>query len=156
MAYNKRELKISPPAIAPVKEKDVIVDPKGQWAHPGKVTKIPGNNITMKNVSYPVLGIDNLGNQKMIYPEIDYTFPGQTVTEYPMMNNGGWLNDYQEDIIDADHVFRKGGQKGLHRTTNKNIKSSINKLKLRNETLFGHAGKQIYDPNAKNWLEKYK
>ena len=33
----------------------VIEDDRGQWAHPGKVTKINSNNITMKGVNYPVL-----------------------------------------------------------------------------------------------------
>jgi len=41
-----------------------IVDPKGQWAHPGKPTMIPNANgkITMRGVPYPVLGIDDQGN----------------------------------------------------------------------------------------------
>ncbi len=110
MGYNTRQLKASPDPKAPAKPKDVIVDPKGQWKHPGKVTKIPSNNITMKGVPYPVLGIDNLGNQKMMYPELDYTFPGQSVTEYPQMHKmpdgsmmrndemqvGGWLDTMQK------------------------------------------------------------
>lgn len=45
---------------------------------------IPSNQITMQNVSHPVFGIDNLGNQQMMYPGQDYTFPGNYVTEYPM------------------------------------------------------------------------
>lgn len=69
--------------------KDVIVDPKGQWAHPGEITRIPGNQITMRGVPYPVLGIDDQGNQQMMFPGQDYVFPGSYVTEYPQMQLGG-------------------------------------------------------------------
>ena len=31
----------------------MIEDPRGQWTHPGKNTRIPGNQITMKGVDYP-------------------------------------------------------------------------------------------------------
>ena len=97
MGYNSRELKASPDPKAPAKPKDVIVDPKGQWKHPGKVTKIPSNNITMKGVPYPVLGIYNLGNQQMMQPGMEYVFPGaNSVTEYPQMQTGGWLDTMQE------------------------------------------------------------
>lgn len=60
-----------------------IIDPRGQWAHPGEVTIIPGSDITMRGVDFPVLGIDNLGNQQMMYPGQDYRFEGEYVTEYP-------------------------------------------------------------------------
>jgi hypothetical protein len=43
----------------------------------------------MKGVNYPVLGIDDLGNQQMMMPGQDYTFPGNYVTEYPQMQFGG-------------------------------------------------------------------
>ena len=49
-------------------KKKPIVSPLGQWAYPGEVTIIPSNSITMKGVNYPVLGIDNLGNQKVMMP----------------------------------------------------------------------------------------
>jgi hypothetical protein len=68
---------------------DIITDPRGQWAHPGEITKIPSGNITMEGVPYPILGVDNLGNQQLMYPGLDYTFPGQSVTEYPIMQDGG-------------------------------------------------------------------
>lgn len=67
----------------------VIFDPAGQWKFPGEVTKIPGGNITMQNVPYPVLGIDNYGYQQMMMPGGNYTFPGEYVTEFPMMKGGG-------------------------------------------------------------------
>jgi len=45
---------------------------------------IPNGEITMKNVEFPVLGIDNLGNKKMMQPGKDYSYPGNTVLEIPM------------------------------------------------------------------------
>jgi hypothetical protein len=43
---------------------------------------IPSGEITMKDVEFPVLGIDNLGNKKEMHPGEDYSFPGNTVLEF--------------------------------------------------------------------------
>ena len=69
-----------------------IVDSMGQWAHPGKTTTIPGNDITMKGVNYDVLGVSNTGDKKLMKPGKNYKFDGDYVTEYP---KGGWLNKYK-------------------------------------------------------------
>jgi hypothetical protein len=69
--------------------KDIIYSPEGQWKYPGQITRIPGGAITMRGVPYPVLGVDDQGNQQMMYPEQDYQFPGSYVTEYPMVQKGG-------------------------------------------------------------------
>jgi hypothetical protein len=45
---------------------------------------IPSGDITMKDVEFEVLGIDNLGNKKLMKPGKDYTFPGDIVLEVPM------------------------------------------------------------------------
>jgi len=45
---------------------------------------IPSGKITMENVEFPVLGIDNLGNSKVMKPGKDYSYPGDTVLEIPM------------------------------------------------------------------------
>ena len=66
----------------------VIEDDRGQWAHPGKITKINSSNITMKGVDYPVLGISDTGDKKMMQPGKDYKFGGNSVTEYPMAQDG--------------------------------------------------------------------
>mgnify|MGYP003151528798 FL=1 len=45
---------------------------------------IPGNKITMKGVDFKVLGTDNRGYTKVMYPGYDYTFPGaRYVVEKP-------------------------------------------------------------------------
>jgi hypothetical protein len=62
-----------------------IVDPQGQWNHPGRCTMIPTSNgqITMIDVPHPVLGIDETGHMIMMHPEYDYQFPGRNVFEIP-------------------------------------------------------------------------
>jgi hypothetical protein len=93
MTYYQHGLDWKPKSIS--KNGSVIEDDMGQWAHPGKITKINSNQITMKGVPYPVLGISDTGDQQMMYPEQEYTFKGKTVTEYPQKKkNGGWLEKY--------------------------------------------------------------
>lgn len=60
------------------------VTPYGQWQYPHQVTTIPSNNITMKGVDYPVIGVSNTGDTKYMLPNMDYLFDGQYVTEYPV------------------------------------------------------------------------
>jgi soluble lytic murein transglycosylase-like protein len=83
--------------------KVVIDDNMGQWAHPGEVTRIASNDITMKGVPYPVLGVGADGEQRMMYPNEEHTFNEAPVTEYPMMQakHGGWLNKYQSGTTNA-------------------------------------------------------
>jgi len=45
---------------------------------------IPSGDITMKDVEFEVLGIDNLGNKKIMKPGKDYKFPGNIVLEIPI------------------------------------------------------------------------
>jgi len=40
---------------------------------------IPSRHITMKGVDFPVMGVDNTGYSRMMYPGIDYQFPGNYV-----------------------------------------------------------------------------
>lgn len=90
--YNRaqfmKDLKASKAPKKLKKPKDVIVDPAGQWAHPGEITKIPSGDITMHGVPYPVMGIDDTGYAQMMYPGTEYQFPGDMVTEYPMAHGG--------------------------------------------------------------------
>ena len=70
-----------------------VVDPMGQWTHPGEVTRIPGSDITMQGVNYPVLGVGSNGKKQMMYPGKYYSFGGaEHVDEYPMMQGGGLLS----------------------------------------------------------------
>lgn len=89
----------------------------GQWQYPGEDTLIPNVNgsITMQGVPYPVLGIDDLGNQMMMMPGVDYQFPGNSVYEIPMAQNGGESKISDPNVIAqmiADYKtnsYRRGG-----------------------------------------------
>ena len=56
---------------------------------------IPSGNITMKEKDGtplkkgPLLGIDNLGNSKLMLPGANYQFPGDVVKEVPLAKKGG-------------------------------------------------------------------
>ena len=80
----------------------VIKDDRGQLAYPGEVTEIGSNDITMQGVDYPVLGVSDTGDTKMMYPDQDYKFDGKKVTEYPMMQEGGWLSKYATEPMRQD------------------------------------------------------
>ena len=69
---------------------------------------IPSNQITMEGVPFPILGIDDLGNQQMMYPGMNYTFPGNEVFELPIKQTGGSLPEFQDDgEVQRRHEARK-------------------------------------------------
>lgn len=74
--------------LSALEEGGVIKDDRGQWAHPGEITQIDSNDITMRGVNYPVLGIGADGEQMMMQPGEDYKFNKGPVTEFPMAQNG--------------------------------------------------------------------
>jgi hypothetical protein len=63
---------------------NAVTDNRGQWDHPGRCTMIESNRITMENVNFPLVGIDNTGHLKLMLPENDYKFPGKRVFEIPL------------------------------------------------------------------------
>jgi hypothetical protein len=65
-------------------ELECVVDNRGQWDHPGKCTMINSNMITMENVPYPLIGIDDTGHAKLMLPDNNYKFPGKRVFEIPI------------------------------------------------------------------------
>jgi len=81
-----------------------VHDSMGQWKHPGKCTMIPSNNITMKQVSYEVLGIDDTGHMILMKPERTYTFPGSKVFEIPR------TPQWQTLMIQLANKIRNGGR----------------------------------------------
>lgn len=90
MSYYQNGLDFKPKSISK-NGKKIIKDDRGQWAHPGEITEIGSNQITMQGVPYPVLGISDTGDMQMMYPNQDYIYHGSSVTEYPMMKEGGAL-----------------------------------------------------------------
>jgi len=59
--------------------------------------KIPGNKITMKGVDHKVHGKDNFGNEKVMKPGKNYTFPGDYVVETPIKHS---LPDGEDHVHD--------------------------------------------------------
>jgi hypothetical protein len=99
---------INPKALiikVPIKKQEggAIITDRGQWDYPGQTTIIPSNEITMEGVPYPVLGVDDTGYTQMMQPQMNYTFPGQYVTEYPMAQNGKEVkkNNIRQAYTDA-------------------------------------------------------
>ena len=92
-------------AKAPSKPRDIIYDPMGQWNHPGQNTRIPGNDITMQGVPYPVYAQPNVGQPQMMQPGQEYMFPGADyVDEYPQMKRGG----YMKGLVPMPKPSKKG------------------------------------------------
>jgi GH24 family phage-related lysozyme (muramidase) len=119
-----------------------ITSSEGQWAYPGMNTLIPnaGGRITMQGVNYPVLGIDDLGNQMMMEPGEEYQFPGDSVYEIPMKKGG---------LVKMPKLTKKN-----KKSYNKKFSSSIDATsRLFTESeLFKKAKskkKKVFDPNAK-------
>ena len=77
---------------------------------------IPSNNITMRDVDFPVFGIDDMGYSQIMYPGMDYSFPGDFVYEVPMaqsggdisipdLSNKGWLSKYQKGGTRREPIY---------------------------------------------------
>lgn len=63
---------------------------------------IASNNITMKDVPKPLLGVSNTGDTKIMKPGKEYKFNGTSVREYPIMQDGGKtysINDFLKTYI---------------------------------------------------------
>jgi hypothetical protein len=87
-----------------IKQRDggIIKDDLGQWAHPGEITEIGSNDITMEGVPYDVLGISDTGDTKLMKPGKKYKFKGKKVTEFPMAKNG--LRQEQKGLVNLDNL----------------------------------------------------
>lgn len=97
---------------ASAKNGSVIKDDRGQWDHPGEITEINSNNITMQGVNYSVLGVSDTGDTKMMQPGKNYKFKGKKVTEYPMAQSGIIVNNPNDTRLkkyqDSLNLYNKG------------------------------------------------
>jgi len=82
------------------------------------VNIIPTGRISMKDVNYPVFGIDEYGNGGIMYPGNEYNFPGNAVLEIPMMGSGGqhggldrWFAEKWVDVKTGKECGRQKGEK---------------------------------------------
>lgn len=157
-------------------EKRKRVTPYGQWQYPGEVTTIPDNRITMQGVPYPVLGVSDVGDMKMMMPGMDYVFNGSEVTEYPVMQTGG-IHIKKENRGKFTEAAKRAGKsvqayaaqilanKGNYSPTmvkRANFARNASKFKHQEggtylDTFFSNADKQknMYDRNAMTQLDNY-
>lgn len=73
----------------------------------GKPVRINSNKITMQGINYPVMGISDRGDTKIMQPNKDYTFKGSSVTELPMMQQGGKINPTGFHIADPKNPNKR-------------------------------------------------
>jgi hypothetical protein len=149
MEFYQNGLDFKPKSIS--KNGSVIKDDRGQWAHPGEVTEIGSNDITMQGVDYPVLGISDTGDTQMMYPDQDYKFDGEKVIEYPMAKNGGWLDKF-------DDKAQKGKKLATQQQVDAALKTSkpfYDKLMAEEEALKGPSIEEIAG-KAQNDYSKFK
>ncbi len=133
----------------------IVEDDMGQLKHPGKVTKINSNNITMKGVPFPVLGISDTGHKQLMLPEKDYIYKGKTVTEFPLQQNGGFLKnssmvmDYGKSGINIKPSHKGLLHKDLGVAKGKKIPSS--KLAIKSTDSPAVKKRKQFAINAKKW-----
>ena len=123
--------------------KNIIEDPRGQWAHPGEITRIPSDRITMQGVPYPVMAYPNMGEPQMMYPGQDYVFPGADyVDEYPQMKRGGTPKSLVK--------MPKPSKKGLASKKFSRSLEATNRLFTENPLFAKPKSKKrkVFDPNA--------
>ena len=126
----------------------MITDPMGQWKHPGKNTRIPSDKITMKGVNYPVLGVSNNGQRKMMQPGQEYTFPGADyVDEFPQLKRGGKTRG----LI----PMPKPSKKGLASKKYSRSLEATNRLFTENKLFEKPKSRKnkVFDPNAKYYQD---
>jgi hypothetical protein len=128
--------------------KDIIYDPKGQWEHPGQNTRIPGGDITMQGVPYPVYAQPNVGQPQMMYPDQNYQFPGADyVDEFPQMKKGGRIKGLVS--------MPKPSKKGLMSNKYSRSLDATNKLFTENFLFAKPKSRKnkVFDPNAKYYAK---
>jgi hypothetical protein len=67
----------------------IPISPRGLYDYPKQEVIVPTTDgrITMKGISYDVLGIDDFGNKKVMKPNGEYKFKGKTIHEIPLFKN---------------------------------------------------------------------
>ena len=86
--------------LIPIAENGKIIkDNNGYWNPDnwGEVVEIASNDITMKGVNQPLLGISDEGDVQYMEPNRDYKFKGKKVREFPIARNG--INNLDENSL---------------------------------------------------------
>ena len=61
---------------------------------------IPSGRISMRGVDFPVIGVDEFGIIQFMQPEKEYQFPGNTVFEVPIKQDGGNWDKIKSTVKD--------------------------------------------------------
>ena len=129
---------------------DFIVSSRGQLDYPGMNTLIPNANgrITMKGVKQNVLGIDDLGNKKIMKPKGEYQFPGNSVYEIPLKKKGG---EFKKGLVTNPKKTKKSlaSKKYSRSLSATNILFTENSLFKKPKS----RKNKVYNPNAKYYAE---
>jgi hypothetical protein len=129
---------------------DFIVSSRGQLDYPGMNTLIPNANgsITMKGVKQNVLGIDDLGNKKIMKPKGEYQFPGNSVYEIPLKKKGG---EFKKGLVSNPKKTKKSlaSKKYSRSLSATNILFTENSLFKKPKS----RKNKVYNPNAKYYAE---
>jgi hypothetical protein len=98
-------------------------DDNGYWnpENWGEPVEIGSNEITMQGVYEPLLGISDTGDTQMMYPGEDYTFDGESVIEYPVMQQGGRTPIYTDNPKDP-RIRAYNDSLSLYNQTQHNLK----------------------------------
>lgn len=98
--------------LSKYEDKEIVKDNLGYWNSNnwGKVVEIDSPNITMRNVREPLIGISDIGENKMMLPDHDYKFKGKKVREYPIGRYG--INELHEL---TDFTNKPSNQKWLNK-----------------------------------------
>ena len=127
---------------------EIPVDPMGYWNpdNVGEPVIIPSNEITMQGVYEPLLGISDTGDTQMMYPGEDYTFDGESVTEYPVAQNGKKVKIPMSDFKKmgnsyVDSVNTYDYNQVLWEAVNRGYSSEVDKAISRNKSLIKNTSK---------------
>ena len=144
--------------IKAFKQGGIIKDDRGQWDHPGEITEIGSNQITMRGVPYPVLGVSNTGDTQMMYPEEEYEFDGEKVTEYPIAQNGFDAKAFQK-VLDEKFPRSWRKKKDINIRETNPVKKDNTNVKQKNEIIIPtkkeKATRSIQDQKEymKGWMD---
>jgi len=77
----------------------VVKDDMGYWNPDnwGRIVEIDSPYITMQGVNQDLIGVSDTGDVQYMTPGNDYTFDGESVTEYPVAKNG--VNQQDEKTV---------------------------------------------------------
>ncbi len=112
-----------------------------------KQNLIASGDITMEDVDFPVHGVDNLGNEKIMEPGKDYNFPGDIVLETPLTKKDmgyGKKDDSAHKMYDDASFKMKGFPmiKGTKSHLKQTVKGADSDAVMRNQKELDEATKK--------------